>query len=238
MINVIIPIAGQCRDLITNCLDHLRRYTKTELRIIVINNAAEDVSTETLDEAVDVTVHNETNTGFSSAVNQGIRIASRHSHVLILNDDCFVGPGCVDKMLGHLDLNDRIAGIVPMTDGDNASGLNRGRRRNRFATVLDKLSDVEAAATELARLAPGELGAAGPNHCPFFCALLRREAVDAVGLLNTELYANGLAADDDWCLRASALGWRFAYAVDAFALHIGRETFRRMGLPRRIGSRV
>lgn len=64
---------------------------------------------------------------------------------------------------------------------------------------------------------------------PFYCTLIRREAADEIGDLDP-YFADGLAADDDWCMRATRNGWRVGYVAAASAPHIGKSTFRALGI--------
>ena len=57
-----------------------------------------------------------------------------------------------------------------------------------------------------------------------FCLLIRREVIDAIGLLD-ERFGIGCFEDDDYCLRAIKAGWRAVIAQDAFVHHFGGRTF-------------
>jgi len=61
-----------------------------------------------------------------------------------------------------------------------------------------------------------------------FCLLMRRELIDAIGLLD-ERFGVGCFEDDDYCLRAIQAGWRAAIAQDAFVHHFGGRTFAGSG---------
>ena len=57
-----------------------------------------------------------------------------------------------------------------------------------------------------------------------FCLLIRREVIDAIGLLD-EQFGIGCFEDDDYCLRAIQAGYRAVIAGDAFIHHYGGRTF-------------
>lgn len=241
MVYVIIPIAGDCSDLLERCLADLSSNTHEELHVCVVDNGTSvDVHSMLHSLCENSTyIRFDTNRGFSAAINDGLRRRVVGEHVLLLNDDCFVGPHCVDRMLLHMKTLRKCAVICPMTDGPNMPSLRRGARADRFADVLKALPDIGLAAKALARITNGpEYCSVGPHAVPFFCALLNDRALKAVGPLNQHDFADGLAADDEWCLRAHDLGWTFAYAVDAFASHIGRETFKRLNIDRNALSRA
>ena len=62
-----------------------------------------------------------------------------------------------------------------------------------------------------------------------FCLLIRRELIDAIGLLD-EQFGIGCFEDDDYCLRAIAAGFRAVIAGDAFVHHFGSRTFLGSGV--------
>ena len=65
----------------------------------------------------------------------------------------------------------------------------------------------------------GETGLEDVHHLPWWCVLLKRAALESVGLLD-EGYIH-YASDSDWCDRAALAGWRVTWARDVFLLHRG-----------------
>ena len=63
----------------------------------------------------------------------------------------------------------------------------------------------------------------------FFCTLLHRDAIRQCGLLD-DRFPSGLGADDEWCYRVWRAGWRSLVALNAYAVHLHSESFRRLGL--------
>ena len=57
-----------------------------------------------------------------------------------------------------------------------------------------------------------------------FCLLIKRELIDAIGLLD-EQFGIGCFEDDDYCLRAITAGFRAVIAGDSFVHHFGSRTF-------------
>ena len=62
------------------------------------------------------------------------------------------------------------------------------------------------------------------NRLVGFCLLIKREVIDAIGLLD-ERFGIGCFEDDDYCLRAIQAGYRAVIAGDAFIHHFGGRTF-------------
>jgi glycosyltransferase involved in cell wall biosynthesis len=58
-----------------------------------------------------------------------------------------------------------------------------------------------------------------------FCMFIRRDCLDAVGLLREDLFAQGYGEENDWCLRARHRGWRHVAAPGSFVAHAGGASF-------------
>ena len=58
-----------------------------------------------------------------------------------------------------------------------------------------------------------------------FCMYIRRAALADVGLFDVETFGRGYGEENDFCLRASARGWRHLLACDTFVYHEGSVSF-------------
>ena len=58
-----------------------------------------------------------------------------------------------------------------------------------------------------------------------FCMYMRRDCLDAVGLLRADVFAQGYGEENDFCLRARHLGWRHVAAPGVFVAHVGGQSF-------------
>ena len=67
------------------------------------------------------------------------------------------------------------------------------------------------------------------NRLVGFCLMIKREVIDAIGLLD-ERFGIGCFEDDDYCVRAMAAGYRAVIADDAFVHHYGSRTFLGAGI--------
>ncbi|MBV9748622.1 MAG: glycosyltransferase, partial [Acetobacteraceae bacterium] len=76
----------------------------------------------------------------------------------------------------------------------------------------------------IARRANGALTAEVPTGVGF-CLYLRRDCLDSVGLFRELPFAQGYGEENDWCLRARALGWRHLVAAGVFVAHAGGQSF-------------
>jgi GT2 family glycosyltransferase len=58
-----------------------------------------------------------------------------------------------------------------------------------------------------------------------FCLYIKRACLDAVGDFDEAAFGRGQGEDNDFCLRAAALGWRHVGAMDTFVRHAGGGSF-------------
>ncbi len=133
-IAVVIP-ARECLDLTLRCLDHLSWYAGLPVEVIYVDNGS-PVSVPAAVEAAAArlglpftVLRNDSRAQFTQAVNQGIRLADGR-HVLVLNNDCFVGPDCLERLYWHLTRSPhRVGAVGPLTgDGENQSLRHAARR--------------------------------------------------------------------------------------------------------------
>ena len=54
---------------------------------------------------------------------------------------------------------------------------------------------------------------------------IRRAALADIGLFDAEAFGRGYGEENDFCLRASARGWRHLLACDTFVYHEGAVSF-------------
>lgn len=142
-------------------------------------------------------------------------------YVLLLNADTLVHPGAIEMLLRTAD-GHRYAGIISprleWPDGTPQESCFRDFR------PLDEL--IAAARTAVVSRIFGRDGVALPvsaepcevEWTSFACALIRREVLQAVGVLDDGFY---LYFDDpDFCLRARRAGWRVLYWPAARVVHL------------------
>jgi GT2 family glycosyltransferase len=55
---------------------------------------------------------------------------------------------------------------------------------------------------------------------------IRRACLDQVGEFDAANFGKGYGEENDFCLRASALGWKHLHALDVFVYHEGGASFK------------
>jgi N-acetylglucosaminyl-diphospho-decaprenol L-rhamnosyltransferase len=194
--------------------------------VVVVDNASGDGSCEMcVCKYPDVLlIRNEKNTGFSVANNQGIR-TTESRHVLLLNPDTEVRQGALTAMVRFLDEHPHV-GVVGCqllnTDGSlQQSWFN-------FPVPFSRYFDRLGFSSRFAGFALGikckhdrivQTGVKKVDIIKGACLMIRREAVNQIGLLdeNSFLYAD----DIDWCIRTARRCWDTYAITDQNILHHG-----------------
>ena len=155
------------------------------------------------------------NMGFPGAANTGLRAAEGRDAVL-LNSDTVVPPGWLQHLADAAHSAPDIGAACPLSN--DATILSYPKRDGGNAMVDP------APLSALALRANGAATVEIPVAVGF-CMYMRRDCIDAVGLLREDLWAQGYGEENDWCLRARHRGWRHVAAPGCFVAHEGGASF-------------
>jgi N-acetylglucosaminyl-diphospho-decaprenol L-rhamnosyltransferase len=203
----IIIVSYNCRDALRQCLASLPAG-----RVVVVDNGGDADFVRREFPAVNF-IANDSNRGFAAACNQGIR-ATTEPFVLLLNPDTVVTRSALEQLLAVMS-DKRIGACGPRIR--NADGSPQISVR-RFPT--------------LGRLVLAEFGLRGRYYVTRpgtdvdqlmgSCLLLRRAALEEIGLLDERFFV--YFEEVDLCLRLKQAGWRVVFAPDAEITHIGGQS--------------
>lgn len=230
MIAAVIP-ACNLPELTVRCLAHLHAYGGDGVRAIVVDNGSNHETHRSITAAMgpkDSIIYMGANAGWTKATNVGMRHLETGEYGLCLNNDAFIGPECLDRMKWHLERDQTIGCIGPLTDGPGVNNFLRHRRRIRFAAAAGVMT-IDERARIIAMVAPREFAPMGMS--PFFCTLFQPWIFERFGLFDED-FANGLGADDLYCRKLRGAGLKVGIAADAFCSHVGAASFKRLGVRR------
>lgn len=214
-------------DCIEQCVGSLLNST-IAVELIVVDNASSDRSAANLGSHCDSNgikiIINNTNRGFATAVNQGIRESSTN-FILILNPDCIVERDTLEKMLVVMKENPTAGmagGLILNYDGTEQRGCRRKIPTPKSALVKmfgltrvlsgnDKVSGFELDGSILPKEAVKVEAISGAFM------LVSRIAMDKVGLMDEDYFLH--CEDLDWCYRFTKAGYKILFNPNINILH-------------------
>jgi len=218
---IVIPVFGQ-RGLTIACLDSVIR-AGDQAEIIVVDDGTPDPALSAdlrrLARKGSITLlHHTRNRGFPAAVNTGFA-AARGRDVVILNSDTLVPAGWLADLAdiayaapdhGTVTPLSNDATILSYPDRKGANPSPDAARTNAMAALTR--AHCHGMAVEI----PTAVG---------FCTFLRHDCLLQTGNFRSDLFAQGYAEENDFCMRAAALGWRHVGAPGIFVAHVGSASF-------------
>lgn len=205
------------------CLDSIRLHGAGLAReTIVVDNASTDGS-DLHAERGDVRLVRSANVGFAAANNRAIPMTSGE-FVLLLNPDAELLPDTLPVLVAALRSDPTAAAAAPRLvypDG-RLQRWTAGREPGvasvlAFATGLDRIADRFAAPTGLF-LGRDVSDSLRPDWVSGACLLLRRAALDEVGLFDDTYFT--YMEDVDLCRRLRRAGWGIRYEPEAGCVHV------------------
>ena len=218
-VDVVVPVYRGLRVTMT-CLHSVLPSLPEASRLHVVDDAGGDAELgQALDELAArgrIVLHRlPVNRGFPSAANTGIQAAAGRD-VILLNSDTIVPPGWLQHLADAAHSAPDIGSACPLS---NDATILSYPKRNAPSPMTDPVP--------VAALALRANGAATVDIpvAVGFCMYIRRDCLDAVGLLREDLWAQGYGEENDWCLRARHRGWRHVAAPGCFVAHEGGASF-------------
>ncbi|MEG7530370.1 MAG: glycosyltransferase family 2 protein [Hungatella sp.] len=196
------------------CFRALKAQTSGDFEILVVDNGSVDGSAEWLVEHQIPAIFLKENTGFSGAVNVGIRAATT-PYVLLLNNDTEAEPEFVEQLL-----------------------LAIGRSKKIFAVsskmvqlyhpeLMDDAGDMYSLLGWAYQRGVGQNSTGFYRTCEVFsacagAAIYRREVFEEIGYFDEMHFA--YLEDIDVCYRAKIYGYHNRYCPKAVVAHVGSGT--------------
>lgn len=198
----------------------------TSLSIQVQDNASQkgDVSVVVKDFPEVLLTRNSRNLGFAKAVNRAMKNGNA-PYVLILNPDTLVLPGLFSATLGYMENHPEVGVLGPrILDSD---GVVQGSARS-FPNLLTALFGRKSILSKIMPHNPitreniltAQSDGMNPMEVDWVsgaCMLVRRDAIDNVGLFDERFFMYW--EDADWCRRMWRKGWKVIYFPEASMIH-------------------
>lgn len=213
--DVVLPVFNGL-SYVKDCIDSILKYTgDCDYNLYIVDDCSDSYTASFLEQQARQHAHvflhrNEQNLGFIRSCNYGIKQGSA-PYVVLVNSDVIVTPDWLSRLIRCAESDPRIASVNPLTNyasqinipivpGANFYGMDEVLRHHSPRRYPDVVTGVG------------------------FCMLLRRSALEKVGLFD-EVYGQGYCEDSDLCMRLTTHGYRTVVADDVYVYHKGRASF-------------
>lgn len=202
----VIIVGWNKLDTTQTCLATVRRMTtRTPHEIVYVDNGSTDAA-KFLDRNTDITfLRLPFNHGFCRGANVGLMYAllTETPYILLLNNDTRIPEDddtWLERMIQVANSDSKIGAVGAVSN--NVFGYQRRETKRENSVTL----------------APSLIG---------FCLLLKREAVEQVGLLD-EAFEPGNYDDFDYSIRLHKAGWKLAIAESVWIEHEMHASFKEL----------
>ena len=221
-VDVIIPVYGSRELTLQTLASVLAAHVNLAYELIVVDDASVDRALRgelelLAGKGLVTLLTNERNVGFVGSVNRGLALHGDRD-VVLLNSDTRVFDGWLDRLMSALRSTPRTATATPFSNAATILSYPVTLRDNTQPSGLDfaVLDRLCAGSGQPLIELPTGVG---------FCMAMSRACLREVGLFDAERFGRGYGEENDFCLRASAVGWRHVAATDLFVWHRGGGSF-------------
>lgn len=210
--DIIMPVWNQ-PEITKDCIESIIGNTDYPFRLILIDNGSGQDTEEYLKKIEEGSqceielIRNRENLGFIKAVNQGLRI-SREPYICIMNNDTIATRGWLKDMVDVMNSRSDI-GIVNPSSNTSGQFPEEGESIDAYALRLKhhvgNLQELYA--------------------CRGFCMLIKREAVEKVGLFDED-FGMGYFEETDYSYRAQRAGFKIFRVKSSYVYHREGGSFK------------
>ena len=196
------------------CMAALDRQLCRDFQLLVVDNGSTDGSVEWLKEHGLPSIFLETNTGFSGAVNVGIR-AAKTPYVILLNNDTEAEPEYVGELLKAIETSPKIFSVSPKMI------------QLYHKELMDDAGDMYSIMGWAYQRGVGQEIERYDRPCHIFsscagAAIYRREVFEEIGYFDEMHFA--YLEDIDVGYRAKLYGYDNVFCPEAVVYHVGSGT--------------
>lgn len=221
----IVILSYNLKNWCMQCIESIRQYNlSSSYEIIVVDNASTDGIREWLQEQEDITlICNEENLGVPVGYNQGIEAAQAENDILLLDDDVLLFPNSLFWLRMGLYEEEKVGATGCMSNYISANMANGQFVEHTFSSTEDVMQYA------VTHNIPEKYALEKKSFLIGFTLLLKRKALDEVGVLDT-LYTPGTYEDTDLCVRLRYAGWKLYLCHNSFVFHYGQRVLEDEGL--------
>jgi len=233
----VIIVNYNVKHFLEQCLQSVHKAIQNvDAEVFVVDNNSVDRSVEMVAEKFPLVklIANKENTGFSVANNQAIRI-SKGEYILLLNPDTIVEEDTFEKCIAFMDATPDAGGLgVKMVDGKGKFLPESKRSLPTPAVAFYKIFGLSSLFPRSKRFGAyhlGHLPEDETNEADILAGafmLMRKEALDKVGLLDETFFMYG--EDIDLSYRLIKGGYKNYYFPETRIIHYKGESTKKGSL--------
>jgi hypothetical protein len=224
----VIVVNWNTKELLRRCLKTLQRASaglKGHIEILVVDNASTDGSPDMIRDEFDqvVLVTNDHNIGFARANNQALA-AARGEYLMLLNPDTELNPEALSRLVTFMRLHAAVGAAGPRLSNPDGTLQVSCSRTPTIVREFWRLFHLE----RLYPLAAYPRSLWDSDHelevevVQGACIVLRRRALEDVGLLDEDFFM--YTEETDLCYRLTKAGWQISWVPWASVLHHGGQS--------------
>ncbi|MGB2680195.1 MAG: glycosyltransferase [Candidatus Competibacter sp.] len=223
LVDVIIPVYKGVAET-RRCLESVLAFPQDTAReIVVVDDCGPEPALSAwlrdLAEAGAITLLvNPVNTGFVNAVNRGM-ILHPDRDVVLLNSDTEVHGDWLDRLRRCAYSAPRVGTVTPFTNNGAICGYPRFNHTNALPAGWP-LAALDCAFAEVNAGLSVELPTAVG-----FCMYIRRNCLNEVGYFDARVFQRGYGEENEFCLRATEVGFEHLLCAEVFVYHQGSVSF-------------
>jgi N-acetylglucosaminyl-diphospho-decaprenol L-rhamnosyltransferase len=225
----VIIVNWNTKDLLAGCLRSLFATVRNlELEVILLDNASTDGSADMVRTRFPQVklIQSQENVGFA----RGNNVALTHAmgqYVLLLNPDTVVLDGAIEQLYQALQTFPRLgAAGAQLLNADGSCQPSWGHFPSLWTEVpgVNRLKSSAPEALEYNLLQNTKSSVLSVDWVSGACLMIRRKAMDQVGLLDEDYWL--YTEEADWCFRAQKAGWKIGWLPTAQIVHKARAASR------------
>ena len=222
----IVIVSWNTQKLLEECLTSIYAYPpEGEYEIWVVDNASTDRTSDSIQLNFPLVrlVVNKSNIGFATANNRAISQCSGR-YILVLNPDTLVKPGSLPTLIRYLDEHPQSGAVGPRVLNPDGTLQMSCYPAPTLARQLWKLLHLDS----LRAYGEYDQGRWDPDRdrpvdvIQGACLLLRKKALDQIGLFDEDYFM--YTEEVDLCYRLRKAGWKLYWEPHAEIIHYGGQS--------------
>ena len=224
-VDIIIPVFKDMA-VTRRCLDSVLAFSQqTSHGIVVIDDCSPEPELsawlrDLADSVAAITLLvSPVNSGFVNAVNRGM-VLHPDRDVVLLNSDTEVHGDWLDRLRRCAYRDSLVGTATPFSNNATICSYPCFCQDNLFFPAEDKLAELDGLFAEINAERYVEIPTAVG-----FCMYITRRCIEQVGYFDAQRFGRGYGEENDFCLRASGLGFKHLLCADNFVYHRGAVSF-------------